>query len=131
MFKDMKMDASFRLPGFNENVFFFTSKIIILLEFSHALEFFLIYFMVYFSGRGIGSLMGGTLISIYSHRVVFCGIAVFSAVLAFLYLTIYHLGLRRRKKGSYPSEYLAKFFISFLISSNVKAVYVVLCCCLY
>lgn len=54
-------------------------------------------------GRGIGSLLGGTLISSYSQRVVFCGIAVFSAVLAFLYLTVYHLGLRRRKKGTYPT----------------------------
>ncbi|KAF8767345.1 Major facilitator superfamily domain-containing [Argiope bruennichi] len=54
-------------------------------------------------GRGLGSLTGGALISSYSQRVVFCGIAVFSAVLAFLYLTLYHVGLRQRQKGSYPA----------------------------
>ncbi|GIX86050.1 hypothetical protein CDAR_285601 [Caerostris darwini] len=50
-------------------------------------------------GRGLGSLIGGALTSSYSQRVVFCGIAVFSAVVAFLYLTIYHAGLRQRKKA--------------------------------
>ncbi|KFM63081.1 Major facilitator superfamily domain-containing protein 6, partial [Stegodyphus mimosarum] len=54
-------------------------------------------------GRGLGSLAGGGLISSYTHRVVFLGIAVFSAVLAFFYLTVYHLALRKRKKGSYPA----------------------------
>ncbi|GIX71210.1 MFS_1_like domain-containing protein [Caerostris extrusa] len=54
-------------------------------------------------GRGLGSLIGGALTSSYSQRVVFCGIAVFSAVVAFLYLTVYHAGLRQRKKGAYPT----------------------------
>ena len=60
--------------------------------------------MIHFGiGRGVGSLLGGSLISSSTQRVVFCGIAVFSAILAFLYLTIYHLGLRRSKKGTYPN----------------------------
>lgn len=52
-------------------------------------------------GRGFGSLVGGALISNFSQRVVFCGIAVFSAVVAFLYLTMYHSVLKNRKK--FPS----------------------------
>ncbi|XP_054714231.1 major facilitator superfamily domain-containing protein 6-A-like [Uloborus diversus] len=54
-------------------------------------------------GRGIGSLAGGALISIYTQRVVFCGIAVFSVVFAFIYLTIYHLSFRKRRKATYPA----------------------------
>ncbi|GFU41079.1 MFS_1_like domain-containing protein, partial [Nephila pilipes] len=49
--------------------------------------------------RGLGSLTGGALISSYSQRVVFCGIAVFSAVAAFVYLSVYHIGLRQRNKA--------------------------------
>ncbi|XP_015917158.1 major facilitator superfamily domain-containing protein 6-A [Parasteatoda tepidariorum] len=60
-------------------------------------------------GRGLGSLAGGALISSYTQRVVFLGIGVFSAIIAFFYLTVYHIGLRKRT-GSYPATLNGSWF---------------------